>query len=33
MKKSIVIRGAISYDNHPESFLDDVLASIRSWFD
>lgn len=33
MKKSVVIRGSISYNDHPENFLDLVLDSIRSWFD
>jgi len=32
MKKSIIIRGSISYDRHPENFLDKIIESIRSWF-
>ena len=33
MKKSIVIRGSISYDRHPKNFLDYIISTIRSWFD
>lgn len=32
MKKSVVVRGSIAYDKHPENFLDSVVNSIRSWF-
>jgi len=32
MKKSIIIRGSISYDKHPENFLDKIIEVIRSWF-
>jgi hypothetical protein len=33
MKQSIVIRGSISYERHPENYLNSVIGSIRSWFD
>jgi hypothetical protein len=33
MKKSVVIRGSISYDNHPKNFLENILENILSWFD
>ena len=33
MKKSIVLRGSISYDKHPHNFLENIVKSIRSWFD
>jgi len=32
MKKSVIIRGSILYDKHPENFLNRVVDSIRSWF-
>lgn len=33
MKKSLIIRGSILYDKHPENYLESVVKSIRSWFD
>ena len=33
MKKSIILRGSLSYDKHPHNFLNDIVESIRSWFD
>ena len=33
MKKSIILRGSISYDKHPHNFLDIMIKSIRTWFD
>jgi len=33
MKKSIILRGSISYDRHPHNFLENIINSIRSWFD
>jgi hypothetical protein len=31
--KSVVIRGAIKFPTHPISYIDEVVSSIRSWFD
>ena len=33
MKKSIILRGSLSYDNHPQSFLSNIVNTIRTWFD
>jgi hypothetical protein len=33
MKQSLIIRGSILYDKHPENYLSLVVNSIRSWFD
>ena len=33
MKKSIILRGSISYDRHPHNFLENIVKSIRDWFD
>jgi len=33
MKKSIVIRGAISHQNRPNNHLENILNSVRQWFD
>jgi len=33
MKKSVLIRGAISFDKRPTSFVSKTIPIIRSWFD
>jgi hypothetical protein len=32
MKKSVIIRGSVFYDKHPQNFINEVVDSIRSWF-
>lgn len=32
MKKSVIIRGSVLYDKHPQNFINEVVESIRSWF-
>jgi hypothetical protein len=32
MKKSVVVRGSLSYERHPQNFINEIVESIREWF-
>ena len=32
MKRSVIIRGSVLYDKHPQNLINEVVDSIRSWF-